>query len=205
MTPPRPPRLRIAAIALAAIAASIALAACGDDDSDSESTAAGSTTGTIAGGETISVQSVGGLDALVDADGNVLYTNDQDTASEIACTAECASIWLPVTTESAQPGADDPNVEAKLSVVRNPDGDNQVVYDGKPLYTFTEDSPGQVTGNGLTDSFGGVTFTWTAATAGGARPGGEHLGDPELLQLGDVVGGDRAANGDDHIPRTFLV
>jgi predicted lipoprotein with Yx(FWY)xxD motif len=169
MTSRRPARLRIAGIALAAIAASVALAACGDDNSDSESTAASSTTATVAGADAISVQSVGGLDALVDADGNVLYFNDQDTKGKIACTAECAAIWPPVTTQSGQPSSDDSAVEAKLGVVTSPDGASQVTFDGKPLYTFTEDSPGQVTGNGFTDSFAGVTFTWTAATSGGSQ------------------------------------
>jgi predicted lipoprotein with Yx(FWY)xxD motif len=169
MTSRRPARLRIAAIALAAIAASVAIAACGDDDSDSDTTAAGSTTATGAA-ETISVQSVGGLEALVDADGNVLYTNDQDTAKRIACTAECAAIWVPVTSESGQPTSDDLSVEAKLGVT-TADGASQVTYEGKPLYTFTEDSPGEVTGNGFTDAFAGVTFTWTAATASGSEQG----------------------------------
>jgi predicted lipoprotein with Yx(FWY)xxD motif len=169
MTSRRPSRLTIAALALVAIAASVALAACGGDDSDSENTAAGSTTGTVAGADTISVQSVGGLDTLVDADGNALYFNDKDTASKIACTAECASIWLPVTTQSGQPSSDDSSVEAKLGVVATPDGASQVTFEGTPLYTFTEDTPGQVTGNGFTDSFAGVTFTWTAATAKGSQ------------------------------------
>jgi len=46
----------------------------------------------------------------------------------------------------------------------------QVTYDGKPLYTFTLDSqPGELTGNGVTDQFGGTQFTWHAAfTTGGA-------------------------------------
>jgi hypothetical protein len=43
-----------------------------------------------------------------------------------------------------------------------------VTFDGKPLYSFVQDSPGKVTGNGFSDSFGGTNFTWTAATAGGA-------------------------------------
>lgn len=194
MTSRRPARLRVAAIALAVIAVSVAIAACGDGDSDSESTAAGSTTGTVAGAETISVQSVGGLDALVDAKGNALYTNDQDTASKVACTAECAGIWVPVTTQSGQPSSDDSSVEAKLGVVTNPAGDSQVTFEGKPLYTFTEDTPGEVTGNGFTDSFGGVTFTWTAATSGGSeQTSGATTTDTETesetTESGDSGGG----------------
>jgi predicted lipoprotein with Yx(FWY)xxD motif len=166
----RQARLRIAAIALAAIAASVALAACGDDDSDSDTTAAGSTTA-AGGAETISVQSVGGLEALVDAEGKVLYTNDLDTGKKVTCTAECAVDWVPVTSGSGEPTSDDPSVAAKLGVVTNPEGASQVTYEGKPLYTFIQDPPGEVTGNGFVDTFAGVTFTWTAATARGAQPG----------------------------------
>jgi predicted lipoprotein with Yx(FWY)xxD motif len=171
MSSRRSARLRIAAIALVAIAASVAIAACGDDDSDSDTTAAGTTATAAAGTDTISVQSVGGLDALVDADGNALYFNDQDTKGKIACTGECASIWLPATSGSGQPSSDDSSVEAKLGVVSSPDGSSQITYEGKPLYTFTEDTPGEVTGDGFVDSFAGVTFTWTAAAAGGSEQG----------------------------------
>lgn len=172
MTSRRPAPLRILGIALVAIAAAVALAACGDDDSDSDTAASGSTTAAAAaaGASTISAQSVDGLDALVDADGKALYINDQDTAGKVACTDECATIWLPVTTQG-QPSSDDPSVEAKLGVITGPGGESQVTFDGKPLYSFTEEGPGEVTGNGFTDSFGGVTFTWTAATVGGSQQG----------------------------------
>jgi Secreted repeat of unknown function len=44
-----------------------------------------------------------------------------------------------------------------------------VIYQGKPLYTFTLDnSAGHAGGNGVTDSFAGMTFTWHAATVGTA-------------------------------------
>jgi predicted lipoprotein with Yx(FWY)xxD motif len=195
MTSRRPARLRIAVIALAAIAASVALAACGDDDdSDSAATAAGSTTATGAA-EKISVQSVGGLEALVDAEGNVLYTNDQDTAKRIACTAECAAIWLPVTSESGQPTSDDSSVETKLGVVTAPDGASQVTYNGKPLYTFTEDSPGEVTGDGFTDAFAGVTFTWTAATAPGSATGATAPTETEATETEETETEDSGGSG----------
>ena len=196
MTSRRPAPLMIAVLALVAIAASVALAACGGDDSDSESTAAGSTTGTVAGADTISVQSVGGLDALVDAEGNALYFNDQDTASKIACTAECAAIWVPVTIESGQPSSDDSSVEAKLGAVMTPDGNSQLTFEGKPLYTFTEDTPGQVTGNGFTDSFAGVTFTWTAATAKGSQQtSGATTTETETTEGETTESGDSGGSG----------
>ena len=62
-----------------------------------------------------------------------------------------------------QPSSSDSAVQAKLGVTNG-----QVTFGGKPLYTFVQDSPGQATGNGATDSFGGTSFTWTAAMSGGA-------------------------------------
>jgi hypothetical protein len=54
-------------------------------------------------------------------------------------------------------------------VITRPDGGRQVTIDGKPLYTFSEDSPGKATGNGFTDDFGGHHFTWNVIRAGGTN------------------------------------
>ncbi len=60
-------------------------------------------------------------------------------------------------------------VSGKLGTVKRPDGSTQVTLDGAPLYTFTEDpGPGQATGDGVMDSFGGQSFTWHVVSAGGA-------------------------------------
>src|SRR5207247_8176196 len=58
-----------------------------------------------------------------------------------------------------------------------PDGKTQVTFDGKPLYRFAEDnSPKSVSGHGVSDNFGGKSFTWhvaspgkTTASTGGGR------------------------------------
>jgi hypothetical protein len=42
----------------------------------------------------------------------------------------------------------------------------QVTYNGKRLYTFTLDHPGQVTGDNFRDAFGGQAFTWHVARIG---------------------------------------
>jgi predicted lipoprotein with Yx(FWY)xxD motif len=47
-----------------------------------------------------------------------------------------------------------------------------VTYERKPLYTFAEDpSPGEVTGNGFADDFGGTSFTWHVAAPGSVSGG----------------------------------
>ena len=60
-------------------------------------------------------------------------------------------------------------MQAKLGVTAAGD---QVTFGGKPLYTFVQDNPGQVTGNGVMDSFDGTNFTWTAATVSGQAASG---------------------------------
>ena len=152
----------------------IGLAACGgssNNNSGGSSTAAGTAVAqTTASTDTVSTKSVSGVGTvLVDSKGDVLYTNNQDSGSKIACTGSCTSIWLPLAAPSGgQPTSDNASVQAKLGVVKGPGGTSQVTFGGKPLYTFEQDSPGQATGNGAMDSFGGTNFTWTAATASGA-------------------------------------
>ena len=159
---------RLALFAVGASILVIAFAGCGDDDDssdDSGSTTAATTSSADA--STVSVQSIGGTDVLVDSSGNALYTNDMDSGSKVQCTGECTSIWVPLEATSGQPTSDDSSVEGSLGTVDLPDGTTQVTFDGKPLYTFTQDSPGEDTGDGVSDSFGGVSFVWTVASPSG--------------------------------------
>jgi predicted lipoprotein with Yx(FWY)xxD motif len=146
----------------------IGLAACGgssNSDNSSSNAAASAPAQTSSGSDTVSTKSVSGVGTvLVDSKGDVLYTNNQDTASKMACTSACQSIWPPLMASSGgQPTSSDSAVQSKLGLANG-----QVTYNGMPLYTFVQDSPGQATGNGVTDSFSGTSFTWTAAAAGGA-------------------------------------
>jgi hypothetical protein len=56
----------------------------------------------------------------------------------------------------------------RFGVVRRRDGTTQLTAGARPLYTFVEDSPGQVNGNGFQDQFGGRHFTWHAVLSSGA-------------------------------------
>jgi predicted lipoprotein with Yx(FWY)xxD motif len=148
----------------------IGLAACGgSNNSDNGSSNAASTlpvaTSSSSNSDAVSTKSVSGVGTvLVDSKGDVLYTNNQDTASKMACTSACQAIWPPLMASSgAKPTSSDSAVQAKLAVANG-----QVTYNGMPVYTFVQDSPGQATGNGVTDSFGGTSFTWTAVMTGGS-------------------------------------
>lgn len=142
-------------ITLALIAA-VALAACGDDDDG--------------GGGSATVRMDGGT--LVDADGAPLYTSDQEGNGKVRCVAACADIWVPLTATKPTAGS---GVSGELGVVERPDGARQVTLDGKPLYRFAEDSGGEVTGDGLADSFAGREFTWSVV--GSARPSSSDDGN----------------------------
>jgi predicted lipoprotein with Yx(FWY)xxD motif len=157
----------ILAIALLPVLA-LGLAACGgNNSSDSASAANGS------GSETVATKSIAGAgDVLVDSSGAALYTNNMDRGSKIACTGECAGIWVPLAAPSSgKPTSSDSSVQDELGVVSRPDGSSQVTMNGKPLYSFVQDSPGQVTGDGVSDSFGGTDFTWTVASPGASAGG----------------------------------
>jgi predicted lipoprotein with Yx(FWY)xxD motif len=77
------------------------------------------------------------------------------------CTGACLSFWFPAPATGATSGA-----VAGLSTVHRPDnGQEQLTFQGKPLYTFKLDTgPGQDAGQNAKDSFGGTNFTWHAAT-----------------------------------------
>ena len=147
-------------LTLAAVAASLLLAACGGSSSSNTSS------GAAAASDTVSVKHVSGLGAvLVDSSGKALYSPAQDTAKMISCTGQCTTFWQPLVAGPGKPTAGS-GVPA-LAVVKRPDGMRQVTAAGKPLYTFSEDSAGKITGNGFMDKFGGRSFTWHLVLAGG--------------------------------------
>jgi predicted lipoprotein with Yx(FWY)xxD motif len=146
--------------------AAIALAACGGSNGGA-ATAAGSGTGSTA----VSVRQLPAVGSvLVDHSGKTLYTSDVEARGRIACQGACNAFWKPLPA-----GAGKPNASAgagKLGVITRPDGSKQVTDNGKPLYTFSEDSPGKATGNGFTDDFDGHHFTWNVVRASGTTASG---------------------------------
>lgn len=143
-----------AAVALvaAAVAAIAAFSGGGGESSASSSPAANTAT--------VSAQDIGNEGAvLVDREGRALYASDQENAAGmVLCTDGCTSFWKPLTVENGAPTGS--SVQGKLGVVARPDGARQVTLDGKLLYTFTQDEPGEVTGDGFEDAFDGQSFTW---------------------------------------------
>ncbi len=164
-----PMKLGLKSVSVAAVAAALALAACGgsDDDGASNTTTAG-TAG--ASNDTVSVADVEGVgEILVDASGRALYFADEEADGQVRCVDGCTSFWQPL-----EPGSDAPTAAPgvpELGVVDRPDGTEQVTAGGRLLYTFSEDSPGDVSGDGFEDDFGSQHLTWHALRVdGGTTP-----------------------------------
>ena len=147
---------------VAALAMAVVLAACG-------SSGGGSSQGTPSGNVgTVSTKQVDGVGTvLVDSKGLALYSPDQEEGGKVLCTGACASFWIPLSASSATA----PSGVADLGTITRPDWTMQVTASGRPLYTFSEDSPGDVKGNGFSDDFGGQRLTWHAVLANGTAAG----------------------------------
>jgi predicted lipoprotein with Yx(FWY)xxD motif len=83
---------------------------------------------------------------LTDAKGMTLYTFDRDASGKSTCIEQCAKNWPPAMAAATDKPAKD------LTIIKRPDGTLQWAYDGKPLYTFSQDKkPGDVTGDKVND------------------------------------------------------
>ena len=81
---------------------------------------------------------------LFDANGQVVYVFEIDRRDRSNCTsAECVKAWPPVLTEN--PPSAGPGVDAELlGTIRRDDGTLQVTYNGRPLYFYEHEGPGEI-------------------------------------------------------------
>lgn len=158
-------------------AAALGVVACGSSDDDSGANAAGSSTGFV------SVANVDGTDVLADSAGKTLYSAPVEKGGKILCVDQCTSFWVPMLASPADAKKAAGELDAKLGVARRPDGEQQLTFDGLPLYTFAEENAGKLAGDGFVDDFQGTHFEWEAARASGGsqssgpsddRPGGGY-------------------------------
>lgn len=161
-------------VTLAAVVAVLALAACGGGGYGNDSSpAAQSGDGTA----TVSVEELGDSGrVLVDSAGKALYAADEESESGVVCTGACTSFWIPLTIDGGAPNGS--SLPSQLGVVGRGDGTRQVTFDGKRLYTFVGDEPGEVTGDGFSDVFDGQQFTWHVVNVGDAPDSNQEGGAP---------------------------
>jgi predicted lipoprotein with Yx(FWY)xxD motif len=152
------------------LAAAAALAACGGGGGGAATASPSSRMSAV------SVQDVGGAGmVLVDSSGQALYTSNVERASgKVMCTGACNSFWEPLTTQGDATSSG--SVPGKVGVVKRPDGTTQVTYNGTPVYSFTQDGTGEVTGDGFKDAFDGQQFTWNVVSVGGTGGGSTGSG-----------------------------
>jgi predicted lipoprotein with Yx(FWY)xxD motif len=81
---------------------------------------------------------------LFDANGQVVYAFENDRRNRSNCTsAECVEAWPPVLTRqepSAGVGVD----SRLLGTIRRRDGRLQVTFNGRPLYFYEHEAPGEI-------------------------------------------------------------
>jgi len=83
---------------------------------------------------------------LADGGGRTLYTYSGDSSGVSNCSGSCISVWpaylVPATTATTP---------ANITTIKRADGGTQYAYKGMPLYYFTGDSVGKVTGDGVSN------------------------------------------------------
>jgi predicted lipoprotein with Yx(FWY)xxD motif len=154
------------------IALAATLAACGGGNGEGTASAMQNTGTGAQGKDVVSVQEIGEAGSvLVDSSGQALYASDLEANGKVLCTEACNSFWQPLTAEG-KPTAGDSSLVGKLGMIERPDGTQQVSYAGMPLYTFTQEGPEEVTGDGFVDAFNGNEFTWSVVKVGGSSGSG---------------------------------
>ena len=82
---------------------------------------------------------------LANSDGNALYTYGLDTTGVSNCSGSCITSWPIYAVLSST------TLPANVTIITRSDGSRQYAYKGMPLYTFVDDSSGQVTGDGISN------------------------------------------------------
>ena len=80
---------------------------------------------------------------LFNSNRQAIYIFQRDRKNKTNCYGECARAWPPVYTKGrprAGPGVNN----SLLGTIRRRDGRRQVTYDGKPLYYYVNEGPGEV-------------------------------------------------------------
>jgi predicted lipoprotein with Yx(FWY)xxD motif len=112
-------------------------------NSTTSSTGQSQTSSSAAVVQTKTTASVGQY--LADSSANPLYTYGGDTSGVSNCSGSCLYSW-PIYGASSST-----SLPTNVSVITRSDGSKQYAYKGMPLYTFTADSSGRVTGDGVSN------------------------------------------------------
>jgi predicted lipoprotein with Yx(FWY)xxD motif len=172
---------RRTALAALVVSAALGLVACGGDSGDDSSSGVSPTTtgqqasqpeadqpdtsaqtngaadtGGKAGGKGIRIETGDSQfgEVLFDQDDRAIYLFDKEATAESECYGACAAAWPPVLTEGDPRTGGDVRA-GLLGTTERRDGSTQVTYDGRPLYYYVDEPPGQVLCHNV-DEFGGL-------------------------------------------------
>jgi predicted lipoprotein with Yx(FWY)xxD motif len=147
----------------ALVAGVLFLTACGSGDSNSADSGRANEPDTVTTARNAKL----GQTVLVDHSGKTLYALTAEKNGRFICTDKaCLSLWTPLTVPA---GARPRGSVASLSTIKRPDGELQVTYRSRPLYTFAQDArPGDDKGEGFRDV--GVWHAVTASGTAGSQP-----------------------------------
>ena len=96
----------------------------------------------------------------------VVYMFENDGPKKPRCYGACAKAWPPVLTKG-RPAAGRGVDSELLGTAKRRNGDRQVTYDGKPLYYYAHEGPGEVLCHDV-DLNGG--FWWVLGPDGEPQP-----------------------------------
>ena len=158
------------------VALALGAAACSSSNGSTTTTTSQSSTNppasTGSGSATVKVSSNATFgNILVDSAGRALYTYGPDAGHDgiSQCSGSCLQAWPAVTVPAGTTPTAGPGVTGTLAAVTQPDGSEQVTYNGSPLYTFVQDSAaGEVTGNDVAGFSVAKVSATSPSGAGGA-------------------------------------
>jgi predicted lipoprotein with Yx(FWY)xxD motif len=79
-----------------------------------------------------------------------LYTWKKEGVGKVRCTGACASMWPPLTvTAGTMVAKHVPHAMGTFGTIKRPDGRTQVTFEGRPLYTYSGDTPTKILCNGV--------------------------------------------------------
>lgn len=109
---------------------------------------------------------------LTDGNGRTVYMFTADSKDKSACTGACTTPWPPVLASGAPTAGSGVQASALGTIKRG--NEEQVTYDGMPLYYFIRDkATGSTAGEGITH-FGGSWYV-VSPTGKGILPTGKEL------------------------------
>lgn len=102
--------------------------------------ALGSASGATGAAKTVKSGHALGKTVLVNRAGMTLYSLSAETRGRFICTSGCVSTWHPLLVRRGQK----PTGAHSLGTIRRPNGQTQVTYRGRPLYTFAGDNKPEI-------------------------------------------------------------